>query len=601
MDHLLTEARLNASAHLDRLSAHAIVQLMNAEDAKVPVAVATQAEAIAHAIDIIAERFTRGGRLVYIGAGTSGRLGVLDASECPPTFNSPSTQVIGIIAGGNKALTTAIEGAEDQPASGVADVQAINLNANDVLVGIATSGRTPYVLGAMQHARTVRAYCIGLACVPDAALAEHADLMLAPLVGPEVLTGSTRLKAGTATKLILNMLTTGAMVRTGKAFGNLMVDLRATNVKLQARTNRIVRHLVGVDERTAAQLLTACQGELKTAIVVGRTGLSPLAARTQLAEAGGLIHRVLPVPAVVQYPQWVLGLDGGGTHTRALLFDGNELLGQGDAGPSNSKAVGEVAAQAALTQAIQAAFVAAGRPVGCVGALIAGIAGAGRAEEQRRIEQWLQENHFTQHAKVVGDVELPLEALPEGWGISVVAGTGSCVFGRTADGRTARAGGWGPLLGDVGSAYELVLATLRAITQHADAGNPLTASQQRFLQAMQIPTPAELPSALHDGMWDRRRLAQLAPLLWENPDEEATAIITAGANGLARMVAHVVRNLGINTADVPLACTGGLLLHGAAYRTMLVAALANEGIRANVILVAEPARSVVVAVRRGRC
>ena len=220
---------------------------MNAEDAKVVPAVASQAEAIARAVEVIAERFRAGGRLIYIGAGTSGRLGVLDASECPPTFNAPPGLVVGVIAGGPSALTRAVEGAEDHPEFAVKDLTAISLSAKDVLVGIATSGRTPYVLAAVDHARGLGAFTIGLSCNPDAEIISRAELAITPVVGPEVLSGSTRLKAGTATKLVLNILSTGAMVRLGKTYGNLMVDVRATNEKLRHRTNRIVREATGLD------------------------------------------------------------------------------------------------------------------------------------------------------------------------------------------------------------------------------------------------------------------------------------------------------------------------------------------------------------------
>jgi N-acetylmuramic acid 6-phosphate etherase len=233
MDHLQTESRNPASMNLDELTPLEIVQLMNAEDDRVIPAVAAQAEAIAQAITVIADRLRNGGRLIYAGAGTSGRLGVLDATECPPTFNSPPSQVVGIIAGGPKALTRAVEGAEDHPEYAACDLEALKLGPQDVLVGIATSGRTPYVLGAAAYAKTIGAYAIGLACNPDADLNAVVDLAITPVVGPEVLSGSTRLKAGTATKLVLNMLTTGAMVRLGKTFGNLMVDLRAANSKLR--------------------------------------------------------------------------------------------------------------------------------------------------------------------------------------------------------------------------------------------------------------------------------------------------------------------------------------------------------------------------------
>jgi N-acetylmuramic acid 6-phosphate etherase len=223
MDHLQTEARNPASTNLDELTPLELVRLMNAEDARVIPAVASQAEAIARAVEVIADRLRRGGRLVYLGAGTSGRLGVLDAAECPPTFSSPPGQVVGVIAGGPAALTRAVEGAEDHPEYAERDLDAIGLSAADVLVGIATSGRTPYVQGGLRHARGLGAYTIGLSCNPDSDLLPLVDLAITPVVGPEVLTGSTRLKAGTATKLVLNLLSTGAMVALGKTYGNLMV------------------------------------------------------------------------------------------------------------------------------------------------------------------------------------------------------------------------------------------------------------------------------------------------------------------------------------------------------------------------------------------
>ena len=258
MDHLLTEARNPASIDLDVLSPLDIVRVINAEDAKVAPAVAAQAESIAAAIEVIADRLGSGGRLVYAGAGTSGRLGVLDASECPPTFNSPPGQIVGVIAGGYSALTTAVEGAEDHPELAAADLEKLALSTKDVLVGIATSGRTPYVVGALRHAKSVGAYAIGLACVPDSELAAEANLMITPLVGPEVVTGSTRLKAGTATKLVLNTLTTGAMVRLGKTFGNLMVDLRATNVKLKAQRTA----LSGISSESGTMRRMSCWGDV---------------------------------------------------------------------------------------------------------------------------------------------------------------------------------------------------------------------------------------------------------------------------------------------------------------------------------------------------
>ncbi len=298
LGHLTTEAVNPASARIDELDAAGIVAVMNAEDAGVAAAVARESEAIARAIEIVADRFRSGGRLVYIGAGTSGRLGVLDASECPPTFGTPPEMVVGLIAGGMQALTRAIEGAEDSRELAAADLAAIGLSSRDVLVGIATSGRTPYVLGGLAHAREVGAFAIGLACNDNSELERVAEMMIVPKVGPEIVAGSTRLKAGTATKMVLNMLTTGAMIRIGKTYGNLMVDLRATNVKLVARTRRIVAALTGAAEDEAERLVAAADGELKTAVVAKARGVSPAEARRLLAEAGGHLRRALGDAAI---------------------------------------------------------------------------------------------------------------------------------------------------------------------------------------------------------------------------------------------------------------------------------------------------------------
>lgn len=296
MSQMTTEARNPASDKIDTLSALEIVRLMNAEDARVAEAVGREAEPIARGVEMIADRLRAGGRLVYIGAGTSGRLGVLDASECPPTFSTPPEMVVGLIAGGYGALTRAVEGAEDHPETAIADLQKINFVSRDCLVGIATSGRTPYVIGGLKYAREIGAFAIGLACNDASAVAGVADLMITPVVGPEVISGSTRLKAGTATKLVLNMLTTGAMVLLGKTYGNLMVDLKATNTKLIIRTRRIVAELTGLSESEAEQQLARCDGELKTAVVAYRRGVSAEEARRLLQEAGGQLRGVLEAP-----------------------------------------------------------------------------------------------------------------------------------------------------------------------------------------------------------------------------------------------------------------------------------------------------------------
>jgi N-acetylmuramic acid 6-phosphate etherase len=292
-DHLLTEARNPASEAIDTLSADEIVALMNREDERVVAAVRAESEAIAKAIDVIAGRFLQGGRLIYVGAGTSGRLGVLDASECPPTFSTPPEMVVGLIAGGPTALTRSIEGAEDHPEQGKSDLDTLQVSERDVVVGIATSGRTPYVLGAIARAREVGAFTVGLACNRPSLLGQLVDIEVAPLVGPEVVAGSTRLKAGTATKMILNMMTTGAMVRIGKTYGNRMIDLQPTNEKLRIRSRRILRELTGLDDATVTELLAASRGRLKTALVAGLMGVDPAEAVRLLAAHQGHVGPAL--------------------------------------------------------------------------------------------------------------------------------------------------------------------------------------------------------------------------------------------------------------------------------------------------------------------
>ena len=293
---LPTEGRNPASEHLDELSTLDMLRVMNEEDARVAAAVQAELNHIAQAVDAIAERFGRGGRLFYLGAGTSGRLGVLDASECPPTFSVPAELVQGFIAGGDRALRLSSEHSEDAPEEGAADLQKAGFAAGgrpDTLVGIAASGRTPYVLGAVAYARQLGALTIGLSCVPGSPLASAAEIAITPATGPEVLTGSTRLKAGTATKLVLNMLSTGVMVRTGATYGNLMVNVRPTNAKLVDRAERIIAEATGCDHARAAELLQASGMDVKRAIVMEKLGLTQQAAEQRLADAGGVLRRAL--------------------------------------------------------------------------------------------------------------------------------------------------------------------------------------------------------------------------------------------------------------------------------------------------------------------
>jgi len=290
---LETEKVNAASAAIDRMSPLEMVQVMNAEDAKVASAVQQELPQVARAIEAIAERMRRGGRLIYFGAGTSGRLGALDAAECPPTFNLPQGQVVGCIAGGEFALWQSVEDLEDSVEAGRADATKVAVTDADAVVGIAASGRTPYVLGAIAYAKEQGAFTIGIACNKQTPLEQEVEIMIAPIVGPEVISGSTRLKAGTAQKMVLNMLSTGTMILLGKTFGNLMVDVQATNRKLRRRAITIVQQATDLDALAAEALLEASEGEVKTAILVGRSGLEPSLARERLAQHDGILRAAL--------------------------------------------------------------------------------------------------------------------------------------------------------------------------------------------------------------------------------------------------------------------------------------------------------------------
>jgi N-acetylmuramic acid 6-phosphate etherase len=285
-----TETANHRTAGLDTMSVTELLNVMNQEDRTVPVAVAGALPSIERAVDLIVAARSRGGRLIYLGAGTSGRLGVLDAVECPPTFGTDPGEVLGIIAGGERAFLTAVEGAEDDPDLAVADLRAVGLTDDDVLVGIAASGRTPYVIGGLDFARSVGARTVSVACNIGAEISGHADVAIEVDTGPEVLTGSTRLKAGTAQKLVCNMLSTASMIRTGKVFRNLMVDVRPTNAKLVDRARRIVSAATGVDADTAAAAIDRAGGHAKTAVVMLLTDSDFATATTHLDRANGHVR-----------------------------------------------------------------------------------------------------------------------------------------------------------------------------------------------------------------------------------------------------------------------------------------------------------------------
>jgi N-acetylmuramic acid 6-phosphate etherase len=290
---MVTEQRNPRSMGIDRRSTLEILQIMNEEDAAVTQAVKQALPAIAEAVEVITQRLRGGGRLFYVGAGTSGRLGILDAAECVPTFSVPSELVQGVIAGGEQAIVLSVEGAEDRPELGSSDLKARGLTALDVVVGIAASGRTPYVVGALFYARHVGAATIGISCNAPAQVLEAADIAIPLIVGPEILTGSTRLKAGTAQKLVLNMLSTTAMIKLGKVYNNLMVDVKVSNQKLADRAQRIVREITGISTDEAVELLAQTDNEVKPAIVMAVLKVSADEARARLNAAHGMLGAVI--------------------------------------------------------------------------------------------------------------------------------------------------------------------------------------------------------------------------------------------------------------------------------------------------------------------
>lgn len=288
-----TESQNPATCNIDSLSTLEMLRLINQEDQKVASVVATQLPQISCAVDEISSRLRQGGRLFYCGAGTSGRLGILDASECTPTYNAPPWLVQALIAGGKEAVFHAIEGAEDDSDACRQELVQRGFCSKDVLVGIAASGTTPYVLGGLSFARGLGALTIGISCNEGSPVSRQCDIAITPVVGPEVITGSTRMKAGTAQKLVLNMLSTGTMIRLGKVYGNLMVDMQVSNAKLEERACRIVAQVAKVDEETATQTLKHCDGEVKTAIVKLCAGLDVSSARSRLVACDGIIRKAL--------------------------------------------------------------------------------------------------------------------------------------------------------------------------------------------------------------------------------------------------------------------------------------------------------------------
>lgn len=621
---LETELLHPFSQKIDQFSAREIVELMNQVDADVIQAVGDQVDEIAAAIEVIKDRFHQGGRLIYVGAGTSGRLGVLDAAECPPTFSTAPEMVRAVIAGGSQALVQAVEGVEDRPEQGAFDLGQLAISQTDVVVGIASSGRTPYCIGAIKKARDCGAYTIGLVCNRSTLLERHVDCLIAPITGPEVIAGSTRLKAGTATKMVLNMLTTGAMVRSGKTYGNLMVDLKPTNSKLWTRACRMIASLSPLSFQQSAELITRSNGEVKTALVSGMASVSLEEARMSLQSVQGHVHEALsnlhskrasdnketlfcPEGAL---SDCVLGVDGGATSTVALLVNPQgEVMGRGESGPSNPSAVGFSNAQNGMLAAIEQCFQrTAKRPQAGVAGLCIGMAGAGRQEEQRRLHDWAVERGLARWINVVSDVALLLAAYPgqnsptiplyreSRWGMAVVAGTGSIVVGKSRLGEEVRAGGWGPVLGDEGSGYWIVVEAVRAVLEHQDGHRRPTILSKILCRKLDLRKPEDLIRWISSSAGNRHEIAALVPevqMAADQGDTVATAIFRNAAKLLYGQVECVAHRIGSSKEPIPLAVSGGILQHCQSVRTRFLEQLAESEFDFQVRMVSDPAIGAV--------
>ncbi|KAJ5613373.1 hypothetical protein N7510_006567 [Penicillium lagena] len=501
LSQLQTEGVNPRTSHIDRLSTIQMCTVINADDHLVAESIAPCLPVIADAIDALTPRVRDGGRVVYVGAGTSGRLGILDASEIPPTFAAPRSQFVGLIAGGDAAIREAQEGAEDNEQAGEADLVSLNLDpARDCVIGIASSGRTPYVLGCLAFAKRLGCLTIGVACAAPSAMASsgNVDYLIAPLPGPEVITGSTRLKAGTATKLVLNMLSTGTMIRTGKTYGNMMVDMVASNLKLKQRSRNMLRKLSpkcgGWSDSELDALLVKCNGSVKLAILTAETGQSAEDCARQLECVGGVLSEALIRP---EGPHWsamparkfVLCVDGGGTKCAAVVADDTGVIGRGSAGPCNltDNIGGMDGAMATLFDTIKSALedqLPAGAEFTesmwkeyirtCFHSVWIGLAGLDRAGFSVNLAPKLEElfglDYNAGQIRLTNDVDLLTAAVATSHhapaAVVLIAGTGSVAMRYTWAAkqgfvRVARSGGWGHLLGDEGGGYAIGLEAIK--------------------------------------------------------------------------------------------------------------------------------------------
>ncbi|KAH7409654.1 putative glucokinase regulator family protein [Cadophora sp. MPI-SDFR-AT-0126] len=629
LDGLQTESRNTSSSDIDEVSTYELCQIINKEDATVATAVNNCLPVIAEAIDDLANRVRRGGRVIYVGAGTSGRLGVVDASEIPPTYSAPGEQFIALIAGGDAALRHAQEGAEDDIVAAETDLKALNMDGHlDSLIGIAASGRTPYVLRCLSFAKSLGCVTVGIACCEPSAMGQegNVDHLISLVTGPEVVTGSTRMKAGTGTKMALNMLSTGIMIKVGKTYGNMMIDVKSSNLKLQQRSKNIIRTICGKKSPSSEEelevLLAACSGSVKLAVATILLEAPIPEAKRRLDDAGGVLADVLQ-NSRAEYSEpsntgnYVLCVDGGGSKCGAVILGKNGETGQGEAGECNVSSVGLGAAVSSISLAIQRAVDSCPEIQGTSFKSIPfqsvwiGLAGYDRPNIADRINGLLL-NLFhpdvRSKLRISNDIELLANAVADKNGVDsvvvLVAGTGSIAMSfERIDGRlerTGRSGGWGHLLGDDGSGYGTGRQALRLALESVDeidakkgkgqtqiCADPLVPKifehfGLKYSQESPINLLNEilsLDSCSQEVLKPTKRIAEVAKVVVDSSSssKKAMELLKEGSKSLIRMLSSLVVSQELDTSKISLILAGGLL-QSEVYQGLLLHDLASAGL-----------------------
>ncbi|TFK33862.1 hypothetical protein BDQ12DRAFT_614474 [Crucibulum laeve] len=651
---LQTESRNDNSERIDEVSTIEMCEIINEEDATVAHAVKLCLGEIARTIDLITDRVQRNGRVVYIGAGTSGRLGILDASEIPPTFSAPYTQFVGMMAGGDTAIRRAVEGAEDSTTLPVADLKAISppLNSMDTLIGIATSGRTPYVLAGLSYARNnLGMLTVGISCVRPSEMQGQCDCLIECVVGAEAVTGSTRMKAGTATKMILNMISTGVMIRVGKTYGNMMVDVKSSNHKLIDRARRIYRTLLPSSTLTDSEvdtLIASCGGSVKLALVVGKLGVSVTDGRSRLETAGGLLKKAWdsgPESSGVDrgfdgeqsVRNLVLCIDAGGTKCSAVIAGKEGILSRAESGPCNFVTLGHEVALAVLSVATARAIslltsarqpkefsMCLPTPTPIFAAAWVGGAGLDRvvdlASIKLRISRLLSlpdpskllitnDAALLSSAIIIHSDNKLVDKVSTETGVVLITGTGSIAysFGSPTNQSNClpipleRAGGWGYLLGDEGSAYAIGREAIRTALRARDMGLPPTILHTSIMEYFGCSFIGEIISAVYNPSPTLKesqdvtsvhsdpklRIAGACPVVFNlafstldgHVDNEAISILKEAARSAAHTIGLLLGGGSPVKPENSALILGGALVQVEAYRKLVLEALERLGHR----------------------